>query len=299
MEVEIGASTNTNTTMFPSLFGLDEYLWPVGQEQNKNNQNESNHGLSKMDAEVHSQEFNTGFEDSNSLFDNEWMTTKFDFSSVLDGPFDTASNQETSDLISETSDVDILETVIQSSSNTISLHSNITSPESVCTTDESMLEEDCPASPDQHVPNAETKLENLDVKDWIDLIIIASGKPSAVDQNESGFSLNLDTVKTDQFYPIDKTPTQGKVMTHPEKASFKIKRKTPEQKQRKKLQNRNAATRYRYKKRSEQDLLNSQCTELENENKELQKKITSLQQETQYLKNLIIDVFQKKADQKK
>ena len=78
------------------------------------------------------------------------------------------------------------------------------------------------------------------------------------------------------------------------KLRCKTKQKTPEQKQRKQLQNRNAATRYRSKKRKEQDVLNDECEKLEQENKKLRTKVENLEQETQYLKNLIVDIYDKK-----
>ncbi|XP_062853864.1 cyclic AMP-dependent transcription factor ATF-4 [Trichomycterus rosablanca] len=55
-------------------------------------------------------------------------------------------------------------------------------------------------------------------------------------------------------------------------------------------QNKTAATRYRQKKRVEQEVLNTECAELENRNKELSEKADSLSREIQYLKDLIEEV---------
>ncbi|XP_076871870.1 cyclic AMP-dependent transcription factor ATF-4 [Brachyhypopomus gauderio] len=55
-------------------------------------------------------------------------------------------------------------------------------------------------------------------------------------------------------------------------------------------QNKTAATRYRQKKRVEQESLNVECAELENRNRELQEKADSISREIQYLKDLMEEV---------
>lgn len=66
--------------------------------------------------------------------------------------------------------------------------------------------------------------------------------------------------------------------------------KTPDKKLKKMEQNKTAATRYRQKKRVEQDNLNAECTELERKNAELAEKADSISREIQYLKDLIEEV---------
>ncbi|XP_036425949.1 cyclic AMP-dependent transcription factor ATF-4 [Colossoma macropomum] len=55
-------------------------------------------------------------------------------------------------------------------------------------------------------------------------------------------------------------------------------------------QNKTAATRYRQKKRVEQESLNTECSDLERRNRELTEKADSISREIQYLKDLIEEV---------
>ncbi|XP_023284817.1 cyclic AMP-dependent transcription factor ATF-4-like isoform X2 [Seriola lalandi dorsalis] len=66
--------------------------------------------------------------------------------------------------------------------------------------------------------------------------------------------------------------------------------KVVEKKLKKMEQNKTAATRYRQKKRVEQELLNSECEELEKKNNELAEKAESISREIQYLKDLMEEV---------
>lgn len=66
--------------------------------------------------------------------------------------------------------------------------------------------------------------------------------------------------------------------------------KVVEKKLKKMEQNKTAATRYRQKKRVEQDQLNDECTELEKRNHELAEKAESISREIQYLKDLMEEV---------
>ncbi|XP_037619636.1 cyclic AMP-dependent transcription factor ATF-4 [Sebastes umbrosus] len=66
--------------------------------------------------------------------------------------------------------------------------------------------------------------------------------------------------------------------------------KVVEKKLKKMEQNKTAATRYRQKKRVEQDLLSTECDELEKRNHELEEKAESINREIQYLKDLMEEV---------
>ncbi|KAM3842125.1 cyclic AMP-dependent transcription factor ATF-4-like [Diretmus argenteus] len=66
--------------------------------------------------------------------------------------------------------------------------------------------------------------------------------------------------------------------------------KVVEKKLKKMEQNKTAATRYRQKKRVEQEILNDECTELEKRNHELAEKAESISREIQYLKDLMEEV---------
>jgi len=65
-----------------------------------------------------------------------------------------------------------------------------------------------------------------------------------------------------------------------------------DRRERKKEQNKNAATRYRMKKKVEVDTLLSEEQELDNKNKKLQEKVDELSWELKYLKNLLKDMCQ-------
>lgn len=69
------------------------------------------------------------------------------------------------------------------------------------------------------------------------------------------------------------------------------KKRTPEQKQRKKAQNRTAATRYRIKKKDELRVMCEEADQLEKKNKDLKGKVDGLKSEIDYLKNLMLDVI--------
>lgn len=64
-----------------------------------------------------------------------------------------------------------------------------------------------------------------------------------------------------------------------------------DKRQRKKEQNKNAATRYRMKKKAEVEVIVGEENELKEKNDELQAKVADLSQEIRYLKNLMRDLF--------
>ncbi|KAF4080143.1 hypothetical protein AMELA_G00167020 [Ameiurus melas] len=68
------------------------------------------------------------------------------------------------------------------------------------------------------------------------------------------------------------------------------KTKTVDKKLKKMEQNKTAATRYRQKKRVEQETLNAECMELEKRNNALAEKADSISREIQYLKDLLEEV---------
>ncbi|KAK3705196.1 hypothetical protein QZH41_013987, partial [Actinostola sp. cb2023] len=91
------------------------------------------------------------------------------------------------------------------------------------------------------------------------------------------------------------TPKRATPYTRPHsKQSPKPKVKTPAQKQRKRVQNKDAATRYRVKKRSEQDVLFQEAEKIEEENTKLRDQVASIGKELEYLKNLMLEVYQTK-----
>ncbi|XP_035255014.1 activating transcription factor 4b isoform X2 [Anguilla anguilla] len=75
--------------------------------------------------------------------------------------------------------------------------------------------------------------------------------------------------------------------------------KVVEKKLKKMEQNKTAATRYRQKKRAEQEALGTECAELEQRNQELAEKAESISKEIQYLKDLIEEVRKAKSRKNK
>ncbi|XP_057281340.1 cyclic AMP-dependent transcription factor ATF-4 [Pezoporus wallicus] len=91
---------------------------------------------------------------------------------------------------------------------------------------------------------------------------------------------------------------QAKPYDHPAErvVSAKIKGEKKIDKKLKKMeQNKTAATRYRQKKRAEQEALSGECRELEQKNQALKEKADSLSKEIQYLKDLIEEVRKAKG----
>ena len=66
-------------------------------------------------------------------------------------------------------------------------------------------------------------------------------------------------------------------------------------KDRKKIQNKNAATRYRVKKRQEKDTIQQQENKLYEKNRELREKADSLQREITYMKELMNEIYKAKG----
>lgn len=217
------------------------------------------------------------------------MNTKIDFSS---GDVSLVSSYQSVADITETPDV--METTIEvvNPPQRISCHSTSDSTSTSETMDVS------PTSPEQHVPNVEISSDGQQIKDVIESILL-NGTPSPELTEPCFFPDAMENImEVNKSCLTTKMTAEVGVISHCPQPNLKGKPRTSEQKQRKRLQNRNAATRYRCKKRSQQEALNNQCSELEEENQTLRKKIKSLEQETDYLKNLIADVFQKKADKK-
>ncbi|MBN3323446.1 ATF4 factor, partial [Atractosteus spatula] len=91
--------------------------------------------------------------------------------------------------------------------------------------------------------------------------------------------------------PQDEPALTGKVKSAGAAGAPKV----VEKKLKKMEQNKTAATRYRQKKRAEQEALGVECTELEKRNKELTEKADSISKEIQYLKDLIEEVRSAKS----
>ncbi|NXV99424.1 ATF4 factor, partial [Fregetta grallaria] len=104
----------------------------------------------------------------------------------------------------------------------------------------------------------------------------------------------------DNQFPADANcgSVRSKPYDHPAEkvVSAKMKGEKKIDKKLKKMeQNKTAATRYRQKKRAEQEALSGECRELEQKNQALKEKADSLSKEIQYLKDLIEEVRKAKG----
>ncbi|KAM7131705.1 ATF4 factor, partial [Ciconia maguari] len=104
----------------------------------------------------------------------------------------------------------------------------------------------------------------------------------------------------DNQFPTDANcgSVRSKPYDHPAEkvVSAKMKGEKKIDKKLKKMeQNKTAATRYRQKKRAEQEALSGECRELEQKNQALKEKADSLSKEIQYLKDLIEEVRKAKG----
>ena len=145
------------------------------------------------------------------------------------------------------------------------------------------LPSDTPNSPEQKVPDF--------------LMSPASvASPSSVSSHEvEAFSPELPFQGQSHETPLAVGSRQPKQRPTPysrpcASSVVKPKLRTPEQKKRKRAQNKSAATRYRVKKRDEQDGLMTELKEVEDTNTELKEQVTSLTKEIEYLKNLLLEV---------
>lgn len=90
---------------------------------------------------------------------------------------------------------------------------------------------------------------------------------------------------------------QLKIKSEPKDVRGRAKSKglSKERKERKKGQNKEAATRYRQKKKKESEVLSSELQSLEQVNGDLKGKVSSLEQEIHYLKDLLQEIYKVKG----
>ncbi|XP_069823359.1 cyclic AMP-dependent transcription factor ATF-4 [Dendropsophus ebraccatus] len=102
--------------------------------------------------------------------------------------------------------------------------------------------------------------------------------------------------------PISERPKPYDLPSKDREVSSKVKavgQPKVDKKKKKMEQNKTAATRYRQKKRAEQDAISAECRELEGKNDILNEKAESLAKEIQYLKDLIEEVRKAKSKRAK
>lgn len=96
-------------------------------------------------------------------------------------------------------------------------------------------------------------------------------------------------VSDESFTKLKSKVKREKAKSSPYDSDYSI-TNVPDKRLRKKMQNKNAATRYRVKKRQEKETLQEQEVRLTDKNKELKEKVESLQREIQYMKELMQEI---------
>jgi len=102
---------------------------------------------------------------------------------------------------------------------------------------------------------------------------------------------NIGAILSDSVKVSKTVQNREKANSIPKQYKVQAKVKTVTQKKRKQVQNRDAATRYRVKKKEEQDVLFNKAEELEKENSELSGTVATLTQEIEYLRKLMVEVY--------
>lgn len=136
------------------------------------------------------------------------------------------------------------------------------------------------------------------------VVVLAGGEPPLLHRpvqvspsasewdSDSGIeSLGSSPTRVLSLPPVAPAPTAGSSRTKPYARPQGAGAPKPVEKKLKKMeQNKTAATRYRHKKRIEQDLLSTELEELEKRNGELAEKAESIGREIKYLKDLMEEV---------
>jgi len=142
-----------------------------------------------------------------------------------------------------------------------------------------------PKSVDSGISSMSSYDGTSDDSDNLDLIKV----PQQASQYVHGFSL-----ENNEFVNSSGN-TSNTVRYTPYKA---IKKKSPEQRQRKQKQNRNAASKYRTKKKGEVTNVFTEVGKLEEKNTELKGAVDGLRKEIDYLKSLMLDVINARLSKK-
>lgn len=140
----------------------------------------------------------------------------------------------------------------------------------------------------------------------IDIESVLSSSPSSPENSvpsifdsiaDQQISVNKDEIKTNT---INSNPHRnGKSRPSPYAKSSRHKGRSSDRKERKKEQNRNAALRYRQKKREEEGTTCEEYNEVKEKNDKLKDHVDSLTREIHYLKDLMAEVFKAKHKGKK
>lgn len=159
------------------------------------------------------------------------------------------------------------------------------------------LEYITPATPQPDVAHELAVVDELVRTRVEDMVLWSDPSSPSCSSSSSGSSNFGDCSSDDPEWipePVDSLPQQT-----PSKPSRKrskpYSRNVEEKKSRKKEQNKNAATRYRMKKKQEIEEVVKEENGLVKENEDLETKISDIQREIKYLKNLMRDLFKAKG----
>lgn len=112
-------------------------------------------------------------------------------------------------------------------------------------------------------------------------------------------ALNIEEVSTSvrkrKYESEDEESPKIKVILKSSQSPAQSSSKPRDRRERKKIQNKEAAARYRIKKRMEEKVLSDEVENLESHQKKLKEKHDELQMEIKYLKNLMCEILQKKG----
>lgn len=140
-----------------------------------------------------------------------------------------------------------------------------------------------PSPPGVSSPGSDLCCENLELP-LVDSPGECVSSPPSPDSQATPFKTNIQVVKTHQKETL--------FSPYPKEKPARV--RSPQQKKRKREQNKDAATRYRVKKREEQESIHTELCGLEKENVELKDKVASISKEIEYLKNLMLEVCKNK-----
>lgn len=238
------------------------------------------------------QEFD--FEGGSKLLETDWFTEKLDFST-----FDPSALTDTTGTLQELDQVEssICGSTLPEISNELLIP---------------LAEEGLQATPEEIQPTPEQKVPEYQAMSpystgsMVSPGLADSNPPSpysssSADSPESTVTLIdllSDAPKNEETTSLESTPRRATPYSRPtSKQTPKPKVKSPAQKQRKRVQNKDAATRYRVKKRDEQGLLYKEAEKMEKENDKLKEQVASISKEIEYLKNLMVEVYKNKQKQ--
>ncbi|UJR14127.1 hypothetical protein I4U23_001121 [Adineta vaga] len=137
-------------------------------------------------------------------------------------------------------------------------------------------------------------IDEVDIEKWI----TQSSFPSPPMDSDLSFHDTTNTTSTLDEYPINidmvvpPSPPLSSTSSSPAPSTKKTKLSTVERKLRKKSQNKNAAEKYRIKKKSERHHLLERHDQLKNTNKELRLELENLSFRVEKFKQLFVDLLQ-------